>query len=662
MNLVRLPAMAALLFLAAPAYAGTISPALQAQMDRTAPDSHMSIIVHQTEQAPIADISRELQIANATRQERHRRIVVSLQEAARSQEPLLAYLDGQMVAGSVLGYTSYWISNLTVVQATQDEIRRIAARPDVDWVEPNFEVQLITPIGGIPQIGPYSGEEGGPRGIGVSPGIRAVRAPEVWYQLGYTGAGRIVANLDTGVDGNHPALNTRWRGYQGQNPWQECWLDVLGTNTQFPTDTNSHGTHVMGTETGLGAATEDTVGVAWGAQWIACNAINQGVGGGFDQDVITAYQWFSDPDGNPNTTDDVPDVVQNSWRINESFGGNYTDCDTRWWNAIDNCEAVGVVTTWSAGNEGPGGTSIGSPPDRATTFYNATSVGAVDATNFGWPYPIAGFSSRGPTGCNVPAERKIKPEVVAPGVDVYSSVPGGGYSQSFSGTSMAGPHVAGIVGLLREANPNLDVDAVKQILMQTARDEGAAGEDNTYGWGFVDAYAAVVAATVGFGEIEGTITNASWNNTPLPGVRVKLIDIGNQFFSDANGHYAGSAPAGGHVVEASLASFRPDTAEVTLVANQVTIQDFALVDIAGPAISNVSNPISTTDTAGPYPIHAEVTDYSTVASVKLYYRLNGGVGPSSRWVLWRPSTARTFRGCRRERRSTTTSGRRMGSA
>ncbi len=68
-------------------------------------------------------------------------------------------------------------------------------------------------------------------------------------------------------------------------------------------------------------------------------------------------------------------------------------------------------------------------------------------------------------------------------MDVYSSVPGGGYDGSYSGTSMAGPHVAGVVALMRQANPNLDVDTIKQILMDTARDEGTAGEDNTYGWG-----------------------------------------------------------------------------------------------------------------------------------------------------------------------------------
>ncbi len=80
---------------------------------------------------------------------------------------------------------------------------------------------------------------------------------------------------------------------------------------------------------------------------------------------------------------------------------------------------------------GPRRTSLRSPADRATTAFNCFAIGAVDATNYGWPYPIASFSSRGPHAAATwsPA-LKIKPEVSAPGVDVYSSVPGGGYSAS----------------------------------------------------------------------------------------------------------------------------------------------------------------------------------------------------------------------------------------
>jgi hypothetical protein len=102
---------------------------------------------------------------------------------------------------------------------------------------------------------------------------------------------------------------------------------------------------------GVNPATGDTVGVAFDALWIADNAINQGVGSEFDNDVLAAFQWFADPDGNPNTVDDVPDVVQNSWGIDARFGGTYQDCDYRWQAVIEaQRRRVGDL---QPGNEGP---------------------------------------------------------------------------------------------------------------------------------------------------------------------------------------------------------------------------------------------------------------------------------------------------------------------
>jgi hypothetical protein len=106
------------------------------------------------------------------------------------------------------------------------------------------------------------------------------------------------------------------------------------------------------TGTVAGVAANDTIGVAPGALWIASNAINQSVNPGFDATIIASLQFFTDPDGDPSTIADVPDVVQNSWGVNQNFSG-YFQCDSRWWDAIDACEAAGVVLTWSAGNEGP---------------------------------------------------------------------------------------------------------------------------------------------------------------------------------------------------------------------------------------------------------------------------------------------------------------------
>lgn len=466
--------------------AGEIEQNFAEYLNTLSPDEFVSAIVIMADQADIKSLSATLRGERATRQERHRRVVSALKTAASiSQGDILDHLQARKIQGAVKGYTPYWIMNLVVVQATIEELQRIAARPDVEMVESNFRAGLIEPVGDrtgsviIPD-----------KGIGVTPGLRAVKADSVWYQLGITGLGRLVANLDTGVDGVHPALSARWRG--NHEPWQECWRDALGYGDTTPHDYHGHGTHVMGTMCGLGAGTNDTIGIAWEAEWIADNAINQGVTPEFDNDVVDAFQWFADPDGNPGTLDDVPDVVQNSWGI-YSYWPGYEDCDYRWQTVIENCEVAGVVCIFSAGNEGPGSATHRSPANICKTHTTNFSVGAVDAKNYGFPYPIAGFSSRGPSDCDL---RSRKPEVVAPGVQVYSSVPGGGYEWYWwSGTSMAGPHVAGVVALMRQANPDLEVDSIKQILMSTAVDLGDFGNDNAYGWGVIDAYQAVLAAS-----------------------------------------------------------------------------------------------------------------------------------------------------------------------
>ena len=598
------------------AFAGELHPALAAKMDATPADQAISVIVMMADQAPIAQMNETLKLERASMQRRHREVVLSLQDTARSQTSLKSWLDGARRDGSVRGYTSYWIANMLVVKATPLAIEAISMRADVDFVELNFTAELIEPVSVRFDVAP--GETTPTRG--VEPGITACRIPEVWYDLGITGVGALIGSCDTGVDGNHPTLSGNWRGTHA--PASECWLDNLGGGSTFPNDGHGHGTHTTGTMAGV--AGTDSIGCAPDAEWIACNAIDQGTGTGFDNDIIASFEWFADPDGNPNTTDDVPDVVQNSWGVNENFTGYY-DCDSRWWDAIDNCEAAGVVVTWSAGNEGPGSTSHRSPADRATTEFNCFSVGAVDATNDGtFPYNMASFSSRGPTGCDVIPALKIKPEIVAPGVDVRSAAAGGSGYTYMSGTSMAGPHLAGVVALMRAANPDLDVDSVKLIIMQTARDQDSAGEDNTSGWGMVDAYAAVLGAMSGYGDIEGSATNASWGGAALPGVTVELLDTSFDWVTDGSGFYSGMAAADTYVARASRPGFATQDVAVEIVADALTVQDFAMVDIAGPEITNVTDFGFTNDTVGPYGIDADVADPSTVDAVTLYYRVNSG--------------------------------------
>jgi hypothetical protein len=237
-----------------------------------------------------------------------------------------------------------------------------------------------------------------------------------------------------------------------------------------------HGTHTMGTM--VGSDGSDTVGVAPGAQWIAAAVVDRG--GGIQRtisDLLLAFQWAADPDGNPETTADVPDVVNNSWGIPLGY---YPACEATFWEAIDNLEAAGVVCLFAAGNEGSNPSTIRIPGDRVTSNFNSFSVGAVDANSP--ELPVASFSSRGPSACD---NVTIKPEVTAPGVGIRSTSRTGEYTV-MSGTSMATPHVAGAVAILRQFNPDATPSEIKLALMNSAHDLGQAGEDNDYGWGVID--------------------------------------------------------------------------------------------------------------------------------------------------------------------------------
>lgn len=158
--------------------------------------------------------------------------------------------------------------------------------------------------------------------------------------------------------------------------------------------------------------------------------------------------------------------------------------------------AAGIVNVVSAGNEGPGCASIGDQP--ATHSELTLAVGAIDHRCGA----IAGFSSRGPSVL----DGLVGPDVTAPGMSIRSSVPGGGYQAAlWSGTSMAGPHVAGLVALLWSAHPGLrgDVAETTRLIRATARPKTAtercgavAGDaipNNTYGYGIIDAWAAAAA-------------------------------------------------------------------------------------------------------------------------------------------------------------------------
>jgi len=375
--------------------------------------------------------------------------------ADETQAELYGLLWNYKVAGKVSDIKRFWIINAVAVKATPDVIKEIAQRPDIDYI-------TLEKTRWIPQ--PMISKED-IEAVGWN--ISKVRADEVWA-MGYNGSGVVVANIDTGVDVNHPALASRYRG--GTN----SWFDAVNGQAS-PYDDHGHGTHTMGTIVGDDGSNQ--IGIAPGAQFIAAKACSS-EGSCLDTWLLSAAQWAMDPDGNP-ATPDYPKVINNSWG-----GGN---CDDWYRTVVTNWRAAGIFPSFSAGNAGPNGGTINSPGDYPESF----AVGATDSND-----SIAWFSSRGPS-CWEP----IKPEVTAPGVNIRSSIPGGGY-QNWDGTSMAAPHVSGGVALLLQIDPDLTVDEIENVLKDTAIDLGVTGPDNNYGWGRIDLYKAAMSV-IGLPPVSG---------------------------------------------------------------------------------------------------------------------------------------------------------------
>ncbi|MBN2088009.1 S8 family serine peptidase [candidate division KSB1 bacterium] len=425
------------------------------------------IVLREPNSIPGKELSRY-----KTKQERHEFVIRKLRKnAEKSQNELVHFLDKMKRLNKVREYEPFWLVNAISLVATDAVIDSIRNRDDVLTIYSDQEIDIDVMVPINPRILLKSNSWSYP----TSPALRTIKADCLWNK-GINGAGTLVCNIDTGVNGLHPMLYYRWKGLMGARS-SECWFDPF-TFSNFPIDDHQygHGTMTMGLITGM--IPEDTIGVAFGAQWIAANAIEERV---YTYELrefnhLRVFQWAADPDENPATVADVPDV------INYSLDGSFHRCINLNWDVIDAAELAGAVVIVSAGNNGKyGDFSVGYPASRATSPVNTFSVGAIDNN-----CNIAVFSSRGSSICD---SISIKPEVVAPGVDIRSSSLGDGYSAD-SGTSYSTAYVSGAVALLRQVNQDATVSEIKYALLNSAIDLGPEGEDNSYGRGLIDINAA----------------------------------------------------------------------------------------------------------------------------------------------------------------------------
>jgi subtilisin family serine protease len=298
--------------------------------------------------------------------------------------------------------------------------------------------------------------------------VRVIESTDARQDFRVDGRGIRVAILDSGVDGSHPALTGKVVDEVSTVPGQ-------GVNVP-----GSHGTHVAGT-----VASNDAVfrGVA-----PQCDIVNVKVltaaGGGQPSFVIDGLEQAVRRGALVANLSLGWSEIAHNWVCN--------DADCILCQAVDNTVRLGVTVVVAAGNEG----NAGAKPPFAIRHPGAArlaiTVGAVDKSK-----TLANFSSIGPgSGRLSPASaiRLTKPDLAAPGVAIMSSVLGGGF-QAFNGTSMASPHVAGMVALLLQAQPQLTPLMVKKLLEDTS--EPITFAPNQTGYGVINAYGALLRAAAG---------------------------------------------------------------------------------------------------------------------------------------------------------------------
>ncbi|MEO0231625.1 MAG: S8 family serine peptidase [candidate division WOR-3 bacterium] len=426
-----------------------VMPSLQEILKNIGDDEKIGVIVHLKEK-PDFDKLKNLS------PEEYVEFLKNFSE--NSQRRILNYL--YQNKDKIYDLKSYWIFNGIYLKTTKDVIEEISKFDEVEYIIEDFEIKLEN-------VNSFE------RFLTPEWNIIRVKADSCWM-IGYTGKNIIVGHMDTGVDAFHPALEGKFEGH---------WYDAVNNQT-FPYDDHGHGTFTMGIiigGDGLGLFPDD-IGVAPDAKFVSCKCFDQN-GSTSASRIHTCFQKHGEWKANGV---DIK-AINNSW-------GATNTTSLEFWQDCLNLRNLKIVPVFAIGNNGPGSGTASTPGN----FPIVIGVGVSDQND-----NVPSYSSRGPAPNQYPWNdpvywprpdwNRTKPDIVAPGQNIRSSWPGGGYQYSTC-TSTATPHVTGGILILFQKNPYLTFKKVYSLLLDYARrpSQGSPYPNNSYGWGILNIYQSLL--------------------------------------------------------------------------------------------------------------------------------------------------------------------------
>ncbi len=371
------------------------------------------------------------------------RVLVGFRDApGAADEALVAQAGGEVHARFHL----VPVIAASMPQAAVDGLRR---NPRVAYIEPDEPGEYLRADSGRKKPEPSPP----PEGEQVPWGMTRIKADQVWPTN--IGAGVTVGIIDSGEDYNHEDLAAN---HEPGNPGWDFEFDPPIPDPYYTSEygSRSHGTHVAGI---VAAVRGNDVGVVGAAPGATIYALAAGKSGPITSYIVEALEWCAD----------------NRIRVAAMSFALQRETQTMD-DALENCWAANVLMVCSVAGGGAGSDSVGYPARHPAVI----AVAATDKRDRHAPH-----SNRGP-----------EVELAAPGVDIISCLPNHEYGENPEGeaTRMASPHVSGTAALVIAANPDLSNAEVREILHNTAVDLKPWGRDTSYGFGLVDALAAVQEA------------------------------------------------------------------------------------------------------------------------------------------------------------------------